>query len=95
MSPRVIRVVICDFIGSDAKTCPVQYNFFWQVVQWEKMWGIVLFQSPKGGLTSLIGLHPSQGQMVTLGGKNGPFPYVGRDMPFPAGISITRIIKND
>ena len=55
--------------------------------------GLVFFQSPKSGLTSLTGLHPSLGHMVTLGGKNGPFPYVGSDMPFPAGIRITRIIQ--
>jgi hypothetical protein len=65
------------------------------MVQWGKVWGLVFFQSPKSGLTSLTILHPSQGHMVTLGGKNGPFPYVGSDMPFPAGIRITRMMKND
>ena len=65
------------------------------MVQWGKVWGLVFFQSPKSGLTSLTGLHPSQGHMVTLRGKNGPFPYVGRDMPFPACMRITRMMKND
>ena len=65
------------------------------MVQWGKVWGVVFFQSPKSGLTSLTVLHPSQGHMVTLGGKNGPFADVGSDMPFPAGIRITRMMKND
>ena len=74
---------------------PVTYNFFWQVVQWGKVWGIVFFQTPRAGLTSEKGLHPSQGHMVILGGQNPPFSVAGREMPFPAEIGIARMMKND
>ena len=62
------------------------------MVEWGKVWAMELFQTSKDGLTSKKGLHPSQGHMATMGAKNCPFPYAGREMPFLAKIGIARMM---
>ena len=88
MSLYVIMGVNRCFDWSDAKICPVTQDFSWQVVQWGEVWGIEFLQTPRAWITMKKCLPPSQGQMVTIGGKSRIFSYAGRESPFFAGIGI-------